>query len=281
MSNINEYNIEILYPKIWVAKNAIKNCKEVIDYFEKSYEWVDWYGLGKMTREYGVGGTWNHFPNEEEFKEQILNRDEKYKHKVDKIIYEISKIYVENNNIEYDTWRYPNWGVAMYETNCGVTDKIGMNYHTDFVQHETEKPGWKFGITMVIYGNDNYDGGEISFKILKDNNYEEVDKEFNYKPKEGDVLIFPSDYPYLHAAQLVTSGTKYIFRLYWLFESSGSDTWKLLISKYEDKIEELEKKRIHYILKEGGGKEINGAFFPKESLTEYYDRLNLLKLEDN
>ena len=74
IDNLQNYNIEIIYPKIWVFKNAIKNCQQIIDYFKNNSEWLDWYGLGKMTRESGVGGNWNHFPSFEEFENDILNR---------------------------------------------------------------------------------------------------------------------------------------------------------------------------------------------------------------
>jgi hypothetical protein len=259
-----------------LAKNVIKNCEEIIEYFEINHEWHDWFTLGKMTSSNGIGGTWDHFPNEKEFKEQVLNRDENYRYKVDKIIYEISKNYFEYYNINYNNYRYDNWGISMYNPNSGVSETLGMNYHTDFIQHLSENPGWKFGTSIVIYPNDDYEGGEISFKIFKDNNYEEIDKEFNYKPKKGDVLIFPSVYPYLHGVKNVSSGHKYICRLYWQFEFSGSDNWKLLNKKYADDLKNLEKERINYVLKGGGSKEINGSFVPTETFSEYYKRLNFL-----
>ena len=151
---------------------------------------------------------------------------------IDKAFYETTKIYASHHNINYDSWSFPNWGIAMYETNCGLNDELGMNYHTDFIQHEKDKPGSKFGITAVIYGNDDYEGGELCFKIFKDKNYNQVD-ELIYKPQEGDIVVFPSNEPYYHGTKIVTSGQKFIFRLYWKYYYSGSIIWKKMIEKYK------------------------------------------------
>jgi hypothetical protein len=82
--------------------------------------------------------------------------------------------------------------------------------------------------SIVLYLNDNYEGGEISF-IIRDYDlrdpanahlkpYPEVahpaNKElvdFTLKPEAGSALIFPSVHPYKHQVHIMTSGEKYIF----------------------------------------------------------------------
>jgi predicted 2-oxoglutarate/Fe(II)-dependent dioxygenase YbiX len=55
-------------------------------------------------------------------------------------------------------------------------------------------------VSVLIYLNDDYEGGEIEFI-----NFNE-----KIKPKAGTMILFPSNYAYLHAAHPVTSGEKYV-----------------------------------------------------------------------
>jgi hypothetical protein len=52
---------------------------------------------------------------------------------------------------------------------------------------------------LVCYLNDNYEGGELSFRL----------QGLKIKPKAGDMYVFPSNYMYPHVAEKVTSGIKY------------------------------------------------------------------------
>jgi predicted 2-oxoglutarate/Fe(II)-dependent dioxygenase YbiX len=52
---------------------------------------------------------------------------------------------------------------------------------------------------LVGYVNDDYEGGEIFFRI----------QGVKVKPKAGDLFIFPSNFMYPHQAMPVQSGTKY------------------------------------------------------------------------
>jgi len=54
-------------------------------------------------------------------------------------------------------------------------------------------------VSVVIYFNENYSGGEIEFPNFN----------ITYKPKTGDILIFPSIFVYSHSINEITSGTRY------------------------------------------------------------------------
>jgi hypothetical protein len=81
--------------------------------------------------------------------------------------------------------------------------------------------------SIVLYINDDYEGGEISFTVR---DYDLRDPEFSslkanedlktaiaaksvdywYKPEAGAALVFPSTHPYNHQVHLVRSGSRYM-----------------------------------------------------------------------
>jgi hypothetical protein len=67
--------------------------------------------------------------------------------------------------------------------------------------------GSKRSISVLIYLNDEYEGGEIEFPNFK----------LKIKPKAGTLILFPSNYAYGHIAHPVTSGTKYVI-VTWLHD---------------------------------------------------------------
>lgn len=54
-------------------------------------------------------------------------------------------------------------------------------------------------ISLLIYLNDEYEGGELDFKRLA----------YTLRPRAGMLVWFPSDIRYEHMAKLVTSGRRY------------------------------------------------------------------------
>ena len=65
----------------------------------------------------------------------------------------------------------------------------------------------KRSVSVLIYINDDYEGGEIEFPNFK----------IKIKPKAGTLILFPSNYAYGHIAHPVTSGTKYVIAT-WLHD---------------------------------------------------------------
>lgn len=70
--------------------------------------------------------------------------------------------------------------------------------------------------SIVMYFNDNYEGGEISFTIDDETkhrpsaNINDKNIDFWIKPQPGSAVIFPSTYPYLHQSHPIISGEKYM-----------------------------------------------------------------------
>ena len=70
----------------------------------------------------------------------------------------------------------------------------------EFKIHADHGPHYNTTVSIVVYLNEDYDGGEIYFPRL--------DK-LTYSPKIGDIAVFPSNYIYEHASLPIKSGTKY------------------------------------------------------------------------
>jgi len=54
--------------------------------------------------------------------------------------------------------------------------------------------------SLLLYLNNDFEGGAVRFEHFN----------YTYHPEKGDLLIFPSDYLYLHEALLVKSGVRYV-----------------------------------------------------------------------
>ncbi len=83
--------------------------------------------------------------------------------------------------------------------------KPGGEYkpHADADNWFSEEKSWKRVIdrdlSILIYLNEGYQGGEITFPNFG----------FGLPPKKGLLIAFPSDYRYVHEARPVQSGTRY------------------------------------------------------------------------
>lgn len=76
--------------------------------------------------------------------------------------------------------------------------------------------------SLVLYLNDGYEGGELSFQVtdepdresassvFKDSERNKEVVDFWIQPEAGSIMIFPSTYPYRHQAHRVIEGERYI-----------------------------------------------------------------------
>ena len=105
--------------------------------------------------------------------------------------------------------------------------EYAIEFHTDRHEHRIELPGGKQIITFTFYLNDDYEGGEVEFIDEAEN------KVITYKPKAGDVTVFPAGLPFWHSAKAVTSGNNKVFlRRFKNWEYSGSKSYHEGVKKY-------------------------------------------------
>jgi hypothetical protein len=144
-----------------------------------------------------------------------------------------------------EDWQIMGPSFSRYDKTVDVGNGLAMRRHTDYQPWERENPGYKFALTCTMYLNDDYEGGEISFKIK--------DKTIDYKPKAGEIIVFPSGNPdflceddvYLHGVKKMYGEDRYLIRCFYQFYDPGSKRWHKNKEKYgEDVWNKMEEERM-------------------------------------
>lgn len=148
---------------------------------------------------------------------------------------------VNNFNLKDGSWQIPNSGILHHSTTPDDYS-MSMTYHTDTHQYDTERGGNHFILTITMYLNDDYEGGELTF--LNENDKDVI----HYRPKAGDITVFPSAVPYWHGVERVESGDRYLIRSFLSKEFEPSDLWKKNAEHYG--LEEYKKMEYERISKE-------------------------------
>lgn len=139
-----------------------------------------------------------------------------------------------------DRWMVSGISFLKYDQPNSELDGLAMNYHTDLHHEDQESRGTKQIITVTFYLNDEYEGGEISFYD------DETNAVYNYKPKAGDVTVFPSGRPYYHGVLPFSGAPRYLVRMFLLYRHDGSQEWLDNELKFgKEKWAEMEKDRLH------------------------------------
>lgn len=259
------YNIKKIHPRIFIFKSAIKNCENIINYYNKNSEWRDWYTFGEMTNITNHDpNEYKDFPSESDWKNSLKEND--YCVEIKKHFYNVTKIYFNEINNLPKNIKFSNFSIAKYFPNAGVSDNMAMHYHTDFQQERFRIPEYKFHTTCLFYLNDNYEGGEISFRVLN-KDQTEIDFQIDYKPSSGDIVVFPSTPPFYHGVKKTLSGNKYIIRTYWLNLKKEDDYWIQGVKKYGEQ-EWNEKQNL--IAKKINERPHAGFILNNNGVEEYY-----------
>lgn len=275
-------NVEILDDNVIVFHNVLSDPDAYIDYYEEYGNWRGWYGFGRqIDSRMHCFMAHPHFPTWDEWVD-IANKaeaelgEDKYFLEVAKAFHFATKFYVEYTGRSLPNWSCQPWGLARYipDEDLINNDTLTMNYHSDYMPEDGESPGDKFGITGVLYPNDDYEGGEIAFRVVQE---DDSLREFVYKPIAGDLVVFPSGHPYFHAVRRISKAPKYITRLYWMFNSPGTEDWHELKAKYGDDFEAMEKtRRSRQDLKS-----MDPYMKMRVTIKEYYDLLESGNLKDH
>ena len=186
------------YGQIHYYKNVISNPNELIDLIEKSdakstkntsvTKWQEWHASGHPPYIFGYQKRlFDHNIDQE------LDPDFKYINKtISKAITESSLSYANDYNI--DIGSLMPISISKY-----LTGK-SMGPHVDDYGN-----GDNPNISVVLYLNNNYEGGGLYFK----------EQNIKIKPEPGSIVIFPSVEPYYHESLPIESGVKYMCPGFW------------------------------------------------------------------
>lgn len=250
---------------IHVYQNVFYNIDDIFNFVKSTEEYKENTGMLETWQEWA--GFWKGGALKTESRKLSNNPTEEQKKYIGEIVdafLKVSKDYLndyKNNdawpdfiedwsNLDQHPWRNDTYiDFLKYNKNQPehlADSLIAMNYHTDFDNFDKESADNKKVITVTIYLNDNYEGGEISVYSP------ETEKIYNYKPKAGDIVVFPSGMNYYHGVLSFYGNDRYLVRMFKTYEYAGSEEWLKNKQFYgEDVWESMEKKRLQHAWENG------------------------------
>jgi hypothetical protein len=252
---------DILADRIVVYRNAIPHKAELIKVLKESTYWEKWYDVGKQipipSDEYNFN--FQAFPTKSEWDQKVgswaqSSFFQRYPEALDTFkwmdlenaFYETTADYLKMFPIEdMQNWYRGGTNVLRYDakkedevtTEASGTLNYALPFHTDYHYPTAHLKGTKPALTVTMYLNDDYEGGDIEYRIfdkqythfrIEGTNMINLDTNetvpgFNYKPQSGDIIIFPSKLPFYHGVKKVTYGQKLFFRTFWMYSPITPD----------------------------------------------------------
>lgn len=205
---------EILEEKVYYYTNVIEDPKKLVEAIENDNKdpWGEWMACSGMEYIYGTDKSISPSDPSDEKNTYIYST-------LQKAFDDVARDYAAAHGITDEPKLFPMYPIKKY--------MAGTFMGSHFDQQEGDE---RLKVSFVLYLNDDYEGGEISFTIASPegilsqpgpNPDFEIAKEggnytFYVKPKAGSMIVFPPSPPYHHTAHLVKSGSKYMVPQHWI-----------------------------------------------------------------
>jgi len=217
---------EILEEKVYYYTNVIEDPKKLVDAIENDNNdpWGEWIACSGKHYVYGTDKTIELNSNTNEKNKYIYET-------LQKAFDNVARDYAKAQGITDEPKLFPQYPIKKYQA--------GTYMGAHFDQQEGDE---RLKVSFVMYLNDDYEGGEISFTIKSPDgpiSYggKYIDGPISYggpnpdmdlakndpnsftffvKPKAGSVIVFPPSPPYHHTAHLVKSGEKIMVPQHWI-----------------------------------------------------------------
>jgi hypothetical protein len=208
---------EILEEKVYYYTNVIEDPKKLVDAIENDNKdaWGEWAACSGQHYVYGTDKNISPDPSDE--KNTYIYST------LQKAFDDVARDYAKAQGITDEPKLFPMYPIKKYEA--------GTYMGAHFDQQEGDE---RLKVSFVMYLNDDYEGGEISFTIaspdgpISASNHggpnpdmdiaktQENAFTFFVKPQAGSIIVFPPSPPYHHTAHLVKSGFKYMVPQHWI-----------------------------------------------------------------
>jgi hypothetical protein len=213
---------EILEEKVYYYTNVIEDPKKLVEAIENDNKnpWGEWMACSGQEYVYGTD------------KNIVESLENDYIYKtLQKAFDDVARDYAKAQGITDEPKLFPQYPIKKYMP--------GTYMGAHFDQQEGDE---RLKVSFVMYLNDDYEGGEISFTIKSpdgpiSDGGKKIDGPISYggpdpdmeiaknnpesftffvKPKAGSIIVFPPSPPYHHTAHLVKSGEKIMVPQHWI-----------------------------------------------------------------
>lgn len=266
----NDIKRFIVCPQVVVYPGILKNTQDILKMVKRSEIVKEkihnippsgpWLESGLSTQFDGPrGGTYEYEDEDSILQKSVINNIQDV---YDIVVKDFFNYYGPDNlwpdfiknwdTSNYDFWRSSGISFLKYDQKDYSYDPvngkhhIAMHFHTDTNSKNLNSAGNKLVVTVTMYLNDDYDGGEICYI---DN---ATGKSYMYKPKAGDVTVFPSGEPFLHGVFPQYGSERYLLRMFLMYNFPGTSEWLEEKSKHETEIwDKMEKERLNFLRQNG------------------------------
>lgn len=206
-------NREILEEKVFYYTNVIEDPKKLVEAIETDNKdpWGEWMACSGQEYVYGTDKSISQSDPTDEKNTYIYST-------LQKAFDDVARDYAKAQGITDEPKLFPMYPIKKY--------MAGTFMGAHFDQQEGDG---RLKVSFVMYLNDDYEGGEISF-TLRDpsgpiqgptphSDFALADPssyDFFVKPQAGSIIVFPPSPPYHHTAHLVKSGFKYMVPQHWI-----------------------------------------------------------------
>jgi len=206
-------NKQILEEKVYYYTDVINDPKKLVEAIENDNQdpWGEWMACSGQEYVYGTDKSISPSDPSDEKNTYIYST-------LQKAFDDVARDYAKAQGILDEPKLFPMYPIKKY--------MAGTFMGAHFDQQEGDG---RLKVSFVMYLNDDYEGGEISFTLrdpngpiqgpTPDSNFENADSktyDFFIKPKAGSIIVFPPSPPYHHTAHLVKSGFKYMVPQHWI-----------------------------------------------------------------
>ena len=204
---------QILEEKVYYYTKVIDDPKKLVDAIESNNasEWGEWAACSGQHYVYGTDKSISLSDEKDESNDYIYST-------LQKAFDDVARDYAKSQGITDEPKLFPMYPIKKYQA--------GTFMGAHFDQQEGDE---RLKVSFVMYLNDDYEGGEISFTIkdpkgpiqgtTPDSDFAKAnpsDYNFAVKPEAGSIIVFPPSAPYHHTAHLVKNGYKYMVPQHWI-----------------------------------------------------------------